>query len=324
MNTFRVFVDNLESKPSSARRTQPKEKSMSLKLIRAVLFALLTTLLGFGSNASAESYHGFVRDAYYIGKGGKVVSPKDFAANPQKYTRSDVVYLALREHFSRVVGKPLGDVEFRALLASDDVRLVPCVEDKISTAGVTDKGNIAWHKRNCYKDERLIEAKVPGGWMVVASQGCYNPVEGVRPTPPKPVVAAPVDGVCGPAAGEYSATATALRGQLCAVGVATSFVTLPRPGHTATYSCFEQNGGKRATCPIKVLAEAPPAPIPQYETVVTGATTVVPGSSGYVGGINVENCGGSVLVPGVAWNNPSSTISSKRYERRLVNPGNRN
>lgn len=295
---------------------------MSLKLIRVALMVLLTTLLGFGSNASAESYHGFVRDAYYIGKGGKVVSPKDFAANPTKYTRSDVVLLALREHFSRVVGKPLNDAEFRALLASDDVRLTACTGE-ISTAGVTNQGKIAWHKRTCYKDENLIEVRVPGGWMVAASQGCYNPVEGVRPTAPKPVVAAPIDGVCGPGAGEYSATATALRGPLCTVGASTTFVVLPRPGHTATYSCFEQNGGKRAMCPISVLAEAPPPPPPppapapvdrkMVQAQVVGDQTVV----GVPALVVPAFCGGpTIAVGGTPTVNYSAPVQTRFLSKK--------
>jgi hypothetical protein len=270
---------------------------MSHKLIRAALMSLFV-LLGLGSNAWAETYHGFVKDPFYIGKGGKVVSPQDFATNPTKYTRSDVVYLTLREHFSQVVGKPLSDADFRTLLKSDEVRLGNCT-GKIKTAGVTSQGKIAWHERACYKNERLIEVKVPGGWMVAASQGCYNPVEGIRPELPKKAAApALIDGQCGPASGVYSASATALRGLLCTVGTATTFVTLPRPGHTATYSCFEQNGGKRATCPISVLAEAPPPPAPLIPQAIP-TVTVVPMVQAGLSPLVVPTCDQTIVVGGV-------------------------
>jgi hypothetical protein len=271
--------------------------SITLKML-----ALMALAFSLGSNAMAETYHGFVKDPYYIGRGGTVVSPKDFAANPTKYTRSDVVYLTLREHFSRVVGKPLGDAEFRTLLASGEVRLTDCV-GRIKTAGVTSQGKIAWHERACYKNEKLIEVQVPGGWMVAASQGCYNPVEGVRPAPPKVAVPTLEDGVCGPAAGTYSATDTALRGDLCTAGYPTSFVTLPRPGISATYSCFPRNGGKLASCPISVQAEARPLPTQSSAPVprTPSSTTSVIESSVSVSGLStivVPTCNGVVAVGG--------------------------
>ena len=155
---------------------------MSNWLIRVVLTALL---IGFGAFAQAkEEYHGFVKDQWYLVKGGKEVSPKDFSDNPMRYMRSPAAYTALRDHAAQVVGVPMSDQDFRQLIVSDDVRLVECV-GRIKTEGITNTGKIGRHERACYPKERLMQVKVSGGWMNLLSLGCYNPIEGERPPQPR-------------------------------------------------------------------------------------------------------------------------------------------
>ena len=137
-----------------------------MSILRMLMRAALTALLiGLGISAQAkDEYHGFVKDSYYLIKGGKQVSPNDFAIDPLKYMRSPAVYTALREHVSQVVGRPVDDRAFRRLIVSNDVRVVECV-GRIKTDGITDTGKVGRHERACYPGERLMEAKVPDGWM---------------------------------------------------------------------------------------------------------------------------------------------------------------
>ena len=154
-----------------------------------LMLALLLVMGGFVlfmTPASAAEYHGFVKNQWYLGKGGKVVSLKDFAANPRKYLRSEAAYSHLRHHMAGVVGKPsLSDAEFRQLLSGNNVRLVACT-GRIKTAGIANGGQVGWKDRNCYKGEYLIEVLVSGNWTVAASQACYNSVEGLPPLLPIP------------------------------------------------------------------------------------------------------------------------------------------
>jgi hypothetical protein len=99
----------------------------------------------------------------------------------------------LRAHIGSYLGRPLTDEDFRVLLRSDAVRLIPC-EGTIDTAGVSNSGRFGWRLRKCYQGEKLIELKLQdGSWVVVASQGCYNPVRGRLPSsarvasPPSPI-----------------------------------------------------------------------------------------------------------------------------------------
>lgn len=145
-----------------------------------VLFLVMVGTLLAMTPASAAEYHGFVKDQWYIGKGGKAVEVKDFAADPRRYLRSEAAYQHLLHHVAEATGKKVDEESFRALLMSDDVRLVRCV-GRVKTAGITDGGQVGWKERNCYVGEYLIEVSVPGGRMIVASQGCYNPIAGKQP-----------------------------------------------------------------------------------------------------------------------------------------------
>ena len=248
---------------------------MSKKLKLTALMALVI----LSGTVSAQVYHGFVKDPYYLIKGGKEVSPQDFAADPMRYMRSPTTYTVLREHVALVIGRPVDDAAFRKLIVSDDVKLVQCV-GRLKTDGITDAGKVGRHERGCYPGERLMQVRVPGGWMNLLSLGCYNPIEGERPPPPKPVAATPVDGVCGPAFGSYAHNAMTFRGEFCSSGAATSFIVLPRPGQSATYTCFGTNGGKNATCPIRVeqvptptVASGPPPRVCRLVPVSLGTSS---------------------------------------------------
>ena len=164
------------------------------------LLLVMGSLVLFMTPASAAEYHGFVKNQWYLGKGGKVVSLKDFAANPLQYLRSEAAYNHLRGHFAKVLGQTsVSDTEFRQLLTGKNVRLVACT-GRIKTAGITNDGQVGWKNRNCYKGEYLIEVLVSGNWTVSASQACYNSVDGPPPLLPlpkgsatPPPVAPPVD-----------------------------------------------------------------------------------------------------------------------------------
>ena len=153
--------------------------------------------LATASQASAkEVYHGFVKDPFYLGRGGTPAALAEVANNPLSIFRSRLAYDTLRSHFGEYLGRPLSDEDFRALLLSDRVRLVPCY-GMVDTSGVTDSGRFGWHLRACYRGEMLIELTLDDGRrVIVASQACYNAVRGRVPTkvvvtyqmpPPPPV-----------------------------------------------------------------------------------------------------------------------------------------
>lgn len=148
-------------------------------LILALIMAFGFT---FSSSATArEVYHGFVNDQFYLGRGGTPATFEQAADNSQVVFRSQLAYDNLRAHVGASIGRPLSDADFRSLLKSDDVRLVPCV-GKIDTSGVNDAGSFDWRKRACYRGEMLIQVRLAdGSWLTVASQGCYNPVRGEKP-----------------------------------------------------------------------------------------------------------------------------------------------
>lgn len=145
-----------------------------------VLFLVMVGIMLTMTPASAAEYHGFVKNQWYIGKGGKAVEVKDFAADPRRYLRSEAAYQHLLHHVAEATGKKMDEESFKEFLQSDDVRLVRCV-GRVKTAGITDGGQVGWKERNCYLGEYLIEVSVPGGRMIVASQGCYNPIVGKQP-----------------------------------------------------------------------------------------------------------------------------------------------
>ncbi|MEY2665672.1 MAG: hypothetical protein RLZZ480_777 [Candidatus Parcubacteria bacterium] len=149
------------------------------------MFLALFVALGFmsvSSPASArETYHGFVKDAHYLGRGGIPATFEEVADAPDSVFRSRLAYDTLRAHVGTAIGRSLSESDFRALLRSGDVRLVPCT-GSIDTAGVTDSGRIGFRKRACYRGEMLIQVRLQDGrWLTVASQGCYNPIRGEVP-----------------------------------------------------------------------------------------------------------------------------------------------
>lgn len=164
----------------------------TLKKARLLAAILVAGFAFAGSPALArEVYHGFVKDTYYLGRGGTAATLEQVAANPLSVFRSELAYANLRAHIGSYLGSPLTDADFRVLMRSDAVRLVPCV-GQIDTSGVSNSGRFGWHKRNCYRDELLIQIRLPDGrWLTVASQGCYNPVRGEVPLLPPVVVIPP-------------------------------------------------------------------------------------------------------------------------------------
>jgi hypothetical protein len=139
------------------------------------------------SAQTATTYHGFVMDEFYLGHGGTPATFEQVATNPMSVFRSRTAFDTLKTHFSGYLGRLLSDEEFRVLLLSNDVRLVPCV-GRIDTAGITNTGRVGWRERNCYRGESLIQLRINGGWVTVASQGCFNPVRGDMPPPPPLVI----------------------------------------------------------------------------------------------------------------------------------------
>lgn len=159
-------------------------------LIKVFVLALTLALgLSIGSPVEArETYHGFVKDQYYLVQGGTPATLEQVASDPLEVFRSQLAYDNLRAHIGAMIGQPLSDSDFRSLIVSDDVRLIPCV-GSVDTSGVTDTGRFGFHKRKCYRGEMLIQVRLQDGrWLTVASQGCYNPVRGEVPSLPPAAV----------------------------------------------------------------------------------------------------------------------------------------
>lgn len=153
--------------------------------------ALALCLVTAAPASAKEVFHGFVKDQYYLIRGGTPASLEQIAANPLAIFRSQLAYDNLRAHIGSMIGRPLSDGDFRSLMRSDDVRLVSCV-GSVDTSGVTDSGRFGFHRRGCYIGEMLIQVRLEDGrWLTVASQGCYNPVRGEVPYLPPPVAYAP-------------------------------------------------------------------------------------------------------------------------------------
>lgn len=158
------------------------------------LCALALAAMAVSPAAAREAYSGFVKETYYLGHGGTPATFEQVVVNPSAVFRSDASYMNLRAHVGSYLGRPLTDEDFRALLRSAAVRLIPC-EGSIDTAGVSNSGRFGWRLRKCYLGEKLIELKLQdGSWVVVASQGCYNPVRGKKPTPPPAALPPPITG----------------------------------------------------------------------------------------------------------------------------------
>lgn len=174
----------------------------TLKKARLLATAVVVGLAFAGSPAVAnEVYHPFVKDQFYLARGGTPATFDQVAGDPLSIFRSEVAYDAFRAHVSGYLGRTLDDAAFRALLRSDRVRLTVCV-GRIDTAGVTDSGRFGWRERACYRSEMLIELKLDDGrWVVVGSSACWNAVRGQLPSLPPQVVdntppSAPREPVC--------------------------------------------------------------------------------------------------------------------------------
>lgn len=279
------------------------------KLLKMLALMALACSAGI---SSAEQYHGFVKDPYYLILGGKEVSPQDFAAEPLKYMRSAAAYTILRDHVAQVVGRPMSDEAFRSLLVSDDVRVVECV-GRIATDGITDEGKVGRHERACYSKEHLLEVKVSGGWMKLLSLGCYNPVEGERPPPPPPV-----SGACGSRAKAYSHDATSWpEGKFCSSGTPSpTSIIFPETGKTTAWTCEGSGGGQpdlctaeRAEPPSKVSKAPPKCGMTQTTTYTRSppiATRLEP--------LFLNGACGPIYMPGINTYVPPSTTKTTTYQ----------
>lgn len=275
-------------------------------LLKLLALTALTVSIGLGSNAMASERFGpFVKDQYYVVTGGKEVSPKDFAANPLKFMRSTAAYTALRDHVSQVVGRPIDDQAFRALIVSNDVQLVACAGN-LKTQGFKKDGTVHWHQRACYKGERLMQVKVPGGWMNLLSLGCYNPVEGERPILPPPAPT-PVIAVCGSNAARFKATESSwpANGKFCAVGEQSSpNILFPVVGSTSNWSCVPPGG----TAKYCQASREEPVPQPEVSVPAEACELVqfeepLPTPPTYVGvpPLTVSVCGHYIMSAGGFW-----------------------
>lgn len=133
----------------------------------------------------------FVKPEFYIGsEGGEPPSLAAFAADPMQYLRSEEAYSALRQRFAVALGEDsLSETEFQTLFTEGRVRLRPCSEfEGFRTDGITPSGAVVRSPRTtCYPNEQFIELLVGSNWVLVASQGCFNPVRIVtRQPPPEP------------------------------------------------------------------------------------------------------------------------------------------
>jgi hypothetical protein len=137
--------------------------------------------IGMSQPVHASSFQSYAKDVYYLGVGGMPPALSDFAANPRAYLRSEVAYQSLKQGFERPLNRSLSDAEFSELLDSNRVRAeLDCV-GRITTAGISQAGEVGWTNRKCYVDEKLIELQVNDRWQVVASQGCFNLVQSKKP-----------------------------------------------------------------------------------------------------------------------------------------------
>lgn len=158
-------------------------------LKRARLLAAIA-VAGFAFAASPalarEVYHPFVKDQFYLARGGTPATFEQVADDPLSVFRSRAAYDAFRAHVSGYLGRNLDDAQFRYLLRSDSIRLVPCT-GTIDTAGVTDSGRFGWRVRACYENEMNIELRLDDGrWVIVGSQACWNAIRGELPSLPPP------------------------------------------------------------------------------------------------------------------------------------------
>lgn len=154
----------------------------------ALSIGLLLGVLAVTAAGAQGTARSFVQDPYYLGsEGGQPPSLLEFSAEPSAYLRNDAAYAALRQRFADVLGRDsLSETDFRALFSSGQVRAERLCSGSINTAGILPNGHVSWTNRPCYSGERLIEVLVGSEWVVVASQGCFNPVRILPPPPAEP------------------------------------------------------------------------------------------------------------------------------------------
>ena len=207
-----------------------------------VVSGMIAMLLALPAGAQV-TLSPFVKGEYYLGKGGVPPTLAEVAAEPMRYLRSRAAYQALKDAFASVLNETLTDEQFRAVLVSNRVRLVPC-EGRINTAGLTASGQVNWFERACYPGEELIEVRnAQSEWVRVASRGCFNLTRSAKPNVPAVSTAKPEScrWVCRSHSG--STTYSGVRLQLTVIegcdgkqfyagGLTTSSYTEPRQGQT--------------------------------------------------------------------------------------------
>lgn len=255
---------------------------MSPKLKLTALMALLISVAGTNGALAEPAHHPFVKSPFYHGnKGGRAVPLHLFAQDPTRYMRSPEAYRQLLQHVTTALERTVDDSGFRSLIVGPEARLIDC-QGSINTAGITNAGQVGWRERQCYPGEYLIQVRLPGGWMTIASQGCYNPVRSARPADPPP---SPIAGACGSNAKRYSATETAwpTGGKFCASGEqSSSNIQFPQPGRFTPWICSGRNSGPSASCeaprdaaptPPPLVAVAPPNRVCQWVPVSYGTSS---------------------------------------------------
>lgn len=170
---------------------------LRLLTLATLLMAGLATLAPHSASAETMSEvlleapeHGklqsFSRSEYYIKAGGTPPTLDALATEPRKFFRHEMAYATFKRGIEIQLGRKLGDGALKRLLAGNKVQLVAC-EGSIYTTGVDRAGNVAWFTRSCARGEQLLQLRVAGAWVTVASMGCLNlvdaPIIGKLPAP---------------------------------------------------------------------------------------------------------------------------------------------
>jgi hypothetical protein len=292
---------------------------MSLKLIRVALMALLIPL-GLGSNAWAQAR---IQTSENPATGHwKVMVPNSFKADTQSAVEQ--CKQVAKQHLTDRLIPGMCDVLEQKLKAGT------CKAWNVEDGVVYDfmhghEGGKRVVKYNTEKrlgrTDRALECDLGQGvyahWYTGENKkSCHN-LGIVFAALPKQIVAppTPVNGACGLAAGEYRATATALRDQLCAAGTGPLSLTLPAPGNSATYPCLGTDGGRPSMCTV-ARASLPPLPPPEKkcDLVLRRYIVPTPGQSIFIPGLSVEACNGTVAIPAAFASIPSSVSVTSRVE----------
>lgn len=140
-------------------------------------FLALACVLAAPSAAQARegTMNPFVKAEHYLGDGRSQVTLEQFAVDPASYLRPGA-YTALRQHIANQIGvDSLSDVELKALLNSNKVKVVPC-EGEVITGGLRTNGTVGKLFRGCYAGElKVLVQDVDGNWKPGFLLGCLNP-----------------------------------------------------------------------------------------------------------------------------------------------------